>query len=155
MLLIAALAVLGLGIAAALLGGGPEVDGWLRTVFGQVFAVVAAAMAAVLGLPAAAGLWAMAGAAAADAVPALGAMTRHTLVTIGIAVIAASVIAVVLDGTSSRLVNLGVVGLIALALFGLIGAVSFSPHRRRASIAAAALVAVALATAWLLVTIAF
>jgi hypothetical protein len=35
------------------------------------------------------------------------------------------------------------------------GAVSFSPHRGRASIAAVALVAVALGTTWLLVTIAF
>jgi hypothetical protein len=155
MLFIAALAVLGLGVAAVALGDGPEVDGWLRTIFGKVFAVVAAAMAAVLGLPAAAGLWAMAGASAADAVPALGAMTRRILVAIGIAVVAASAIAVVLDGTSSRLVNLGVVGLIALAMFGLMGAVSFSPHRGRASIAAVALVAVALGTTWLLVTIAF
>ena len=36
MLLVAALAVLGLGLAAVLLGGGPETEGWLRTIFGKV-----------------------------------------------------------------------------------------------------------------------
>ena len=43
---------LGLGTArgrafALIRGGGPEVDGWLRTLFGRVFGVVAVAMAAI------------------------------------------------------------------------------------------------------------
>jgi hypothetical protein len=155
MLCIAALAVLGLGVAAVVLGDGPEVDGWLRTVFGKVFAVVAAGMAAVLGIPAAAGLWAMAGATAEDAVPALGSTPRRIHAGIAIAVVAASAVAVLLDGTPSRLVNLGVVGLIALGLFGLAGAVSFSRHRGRAMLAAAALLAVAAGTGWLLLAVAF
>ena len=72
MLLIAALAVLGLGVLALVRGGGPEVEGVLRTLFGKVFAVVAGAMAAILGIPAAIGMAAMSGATADGAVPALG-----------------------------------------------------------------------------------
>jgi hypothetical protein len=155
MLCIAALAVLGLGLAAVVLGDGPEVDGWLRTLFGKVFAVVAVGMAAVLGIPAGAGLWAMAGATAEDAVPALGPTPRRVLTGLAIAIVAASAVAVLLDGTSARIVNLGVVGLIGLALFGLAGAVSFSPHRGRATLAAVALLAVAAGTGWVLLTVAF
>jgi hypothetical protein len=154
MLVVAGLAVLGLAFAAAVLGDGPEVDGWLRTLFGKVFAVVAVGMAAVLGIPAAVGLWAMSGATAEDAVPALGQMPRRILVGVAVAVVAASAIAVVLDGTPSRLVNLGVVGLIALSSLGLAGAVSFSPHRGRAALSGVALALVAGGTAWLLVRVA-
>ena len=87
MLLIAALAVLGLGILALIRGGGPEVDGVLRTLFGKVFAVVAGAMAAVLGIPAAIGLAAMSGANAEDAVPALGVTPRRVLVGVAVATV--------------------------------------------------------------------
>jgi hypothetical protein len=155
MLVIAAVAVLGLGAAAVVLGDGPEVDGWLRTMFGKVFAVVAVGMAAVLGIPSATGLWAMAGATAEDAVPALASTPRRILVGIAVAIVAASAVTVLVDGTPSRLVNLGVTGLIALALFGLAGAVSFSPHRGRAMLAAVALLAVAAGTGWLLLAVAF
>ena len=41
MLLIAGLVVIGLGAATLVLGDPPEVEGWLRAVFGGVFAVVA------------------------------------------------------------------------------------------------------------------
>ena len=153
MLVIAALVVLGLGVVALIRGGGPEVDGWLRAAFGQVFGVVAVGMAAVLGVPAAAGLWAMAGANADDAVPALGAMPRRTLAGIAIATVAATGLAVLLDGSQVRILNLGVVGLVALALLGLAGAVSFSPHRGRAALAAAALLVVAIVTGWALVRV--
>jgi hypothetical protein len=155
MLCIAALAVLGLGVAAVVLGDGPEVDGWLRMLFGKVFAVVAVGMAAVLGIPAGVGLWAMAGATADGAAPALGPMPRRILVGIAVAVVAASAVAVLVDGTPSRLVNLGMVGLIALSSLGLAGAVSFSSHRGRAALSGVALAVVAGGTAWMLARVAF
>jgi hypothetical protein len=65
----------------------------------------------------------------------------------------ASALAVLLDGTASRIVNLGVAGLIALALLGLAGAVSFSPRKGRATMAAVALLVVALGTSWVLVRV--
>ena len=71
MLLIAAVVLLGLAIAIQVLGDPPETEGWLRAAFGKVFGVVAVSLAAVLGIPAAVGLWAMAGSTAEDAVPAL------------------------------------------------------------------------------------
>ena len=148
MLLIAALAVLGLGIFAVIRGDGPEVDGVLRTLFGKVFAVVAGAMAAVLGIPAAIGMAAMAGATAEGALPALGTTPRRILVGIALASVGVAAIAVVTGGTPSLLVNLGLLGLAALALLGLAGAASFSPHRIRAILAGIALLAVAAGTLW-------
>src|SRR5262245_20742063 len=62
MLAIAAGAMLALGAVALLLVDPPEVDGWLRSVFGTVFGYMAIGMAAILGIPAGIGLWAMAGA---------------------------------------------------------------------------------------------
>ena len=150
MLLIAALAVLGLGVLALVRGGGPEVEGILRTLFGKVFAVVAGAMAAVLGIPAAIGMAAMAGATAEGAVPALAAMPRRVLVGVALTTVGVAAIAVVTGGTPSLLVNLGLLGLVALALLGLAGAASFSPHRIRAILAGVALVAVATGTAWVI-----
>jgi hypothetical protein len=147
MLLIAALAVLGLGIFA-LIRGGPEVDGVLRTLFGKVFAVVAGAMAAVLGIPAAIGLAAMSGANAEDAVPALGVTPRRILVGAAVTTVGVAAISLLAGGTSSLLVNLGLLGLAALGLLGLAGAVSFSPHRWRGILAGVALVAVAAGTLW-------
>jgi hypothetical protein len=90
MLVIAALAILGLGVVALVRGGGPEVDGMLRTAFGRVFGVVAVGMAVVLGVPAGVGLWSMAGATADDAVPALGATGRRVLVGVAIVTAGAS-----------------------------------------------------------------
>ena len=148
MLLIAALAVLGLGIFALIRGGGPEVEGILRTLFGKVFAVVAGSMAAVLGIPAAIGLAAMSGANTEGAVPALGATPRRFIVAAALITVGIAAISVVLDGTSSLLVNLGLLGLVALMLLGLAGAVSFSPHRWRATLAEIALVLAALGTLW-------
>jgi hypothetical protein len=148
MLLIAALAVLGLGVVALVRGGGPEVEGVLRVLFGRVFAVVAGAMAAVLGIPAAIGMAAMAGATAEDAFPALGPTPRRVLVGAALVAVGVAAIAVVTGGTPSLLVNLGLLGLAALALLGLAGAASFSPHRIRAILAGITLLAVAAGTLW-------
>lgn len=153
MLLIAALAVLGLGIFAVIRGSGPEVDGVLRMLFGKVFAVVAGAMAAVLGIPAAIGLAAMSGANAEGAVPALGVTPRRLLVGVAVATVGVAGLSVLLGGTSSLLVNLGLLGLVALGLLGLAGAVSFSPHRWRSILAGVALVAVAAGTVWVIVAV--
>jgi hypothetical protein len=148
MLLIAALAVLALGLVALIRGGGPEVDGWLRAVFGRVFGVVAIAIAAILGIPAGIGMAAMAGATGEDAVPAIGRTIRRILAGIALVAVATTVIATLANGTQSRLVNLGVAGLVALALLGLAGAVSFTPHRGRGVLAAVALIGVAAGTVW-------
>ena len=84
MLLIAAVVLLGLAIAIQVLGDPPEVEGWLRAAFGKVFGVVAVSLAAVLGIPAAVGLWAMAGSTAEDAAPALPLQARRILVGVAI-----------------------------------------------------------------------
>ena len=80
MLLIAAVVLLGLAVAIALLGDPPEVQGWLRTAFGKVFSVVAVGLAAVLGIPAVIGVWAMAGSTRTSATPALPKTLRWILV---------------------------------------------------------------------------
>jgi hypothetical protein len=152
MLLVAALAVLGLGIAAVVLGGGPETEGWLRTVFGKVFAVIAAVMAAILGIPAAIGLWAMAGANAEDAVPALPPRARQVLAGVGIVTVAVTAGVLLITGSSVRILNLGLLGLVALAALGLAGGSVFSPHRGRAILSGIALVLISVGTAWVLGT---
>ena len=153
MMLIAALVILGLGAIALISGDGPEVDGWLRTLFGQVFGVVAVAMAAILGIPSGIGMAAMAGATADGAVPALGATTRRIVTSIAIATVVVTVLAVALGGSQILLVNLGIAGLVALALLGLAGAVSFTPHRGRGIVSAVALLAVAAGTLWVILAI--
>lgn len=153
MLLIASLVILGLGAVALIRGGGPEVDGWLRAVFGRVFGVVAVAMAAILGIPAGIGMAAMAGATSDGAVPALGGTTRRLITWIAIATVAITAIAVLTGGSQVLIVNLGVAGLVALAVLGLAGAVSFTPHRGRGILSALALLAVAAGTLWVVLAI--
>jgi hypothetical protein len=62
-------------------------------------------------------------------------------------------LAVVLGGSQVLIVNLGIAGLVALALLGLAGAVSFSPHRWRGILSALALLAVAAGTLWVILAI--
>jgi hypothetical protein len=151
MLLIAAVVLLGLAVAIAVLGDPPEVQGWLRTIFGKVFGVVAVALAAVLGIPAAIGLWAMAGANAEDAVPALSQPARRALVAVAVATVAVTAVVLLVTGSAVAILNLALLALVALASLGLAGAVDFSPHRGRATVSAVALVLVAAGTAWILV----
>jgi len=153
MLLIAALVILGLGAVALLRGGGPEVHGWLRTLFGRVFGVVAVAMAAILGVPAGIGMAAMAGATADGAVPALGETTRRVVRWVAIGTVVVTAVAVLIGGSQMLIVNLGTAGLVALALLGLAGAVSFTPHRGRGLLSALALLAVAAGTLWVILAI--
>ena len=69
MLAVAAAVLLGLGAVAMLRSDNPEVGGWLRALFGQVFGVVAVSLAAILGVPSLIGLWGLAGSTGPDAVP--------------------------------------------------------------------------------------
>ena len=151
MLVIAAVVVLALGAATLLFVDPPEVDGWLRAIFGKVFGVVAIALAAVLGIPSGIGLWAMAGANADDAVPALPPTARTTLTGAAIVLVVFTAIVLLVTGSAATILNLGLLGLVALSSLGLAGAVSFSPHRGRAIASAVALVAVGLGTLWVLV----
>ena len=153
MMLIAALVILGLGAVALIRGGGPEVDGWLRALFGRVFGVVAVGMAAVLGIPSGIGMAAMAGATAEGAVPALGATTRRIMSWVAVGTVIVTVLAVVLGGSQVLLINLGIAGLVALALLGLAGAVSFTPHRWRGILSAIALLVIAAGTLWIILAI--
>jgi hypothetical protein len=153
MLGIAAVVLLALGLAIRLLGDEPEVGGWLRAVFGQVFSVAAIGLAAVLGAPAAVGLWAMAGATQADAEPALSPQVRHVFVGIGVAMTVITAVVCVATGSGFAIVNLGLVGLVTLATLGLAGATNFSPHRAGAVLSATALVLVSLGALWVLSTV--
>ena len=152
MLLVAALVVLGLGLAIVILGDPPEVSGWLRAVFGKVFAIVAAALAAILGVPAAIGLWAMSGATAEGAVPALNEPSRKVLAGVAIATVIVTAVVLVVTGSAVRVLNLGLLALVALAALGLAGGAVFSIHRGRAILSGVALALTAAGTAWILGT---
>jgi hypothetical protein len=146
MMLIAAVSLIGLGILTLGRTDGPEVDGWLRSIFGQVFGTIAIGLGLVLGAPGALGLWAMAGATAEGAVPALDETPRRILVGIGVATVAVAAAVLVLTGSSIVLLNIALTGLVALAALGLAGAVAFSPHRGRAIASGVMVCLVALAT---------
>jgi hypothetical protein len=151
MLFIAALAMLGLGIAALALVDPPEVESWLRSVFGTVFGYMALGLAAVLGIPAAIGIWAIAGANADDAVPALSRRVSRVMIEIAIATVIAAGVAVLVVGSRVSILDVALVAVVALPSFGLAGAVTFSPHRGRAILAAMALGVVAAGTLWVLI----
>ena len=150
MLVIAAVAVLGLGLAAIVLSDPPETTGWLRSVFGGVFGVVAVGLAAVLGVPSGVGLWAMAGATGEDMEPALARPTRFAFGVIAVGTVAVTTFVLIATGSAVTILNIGLLLLVALGSLGLAGAVSYSPHRTRATVSAVALVLVVLATAWVL-----
>jgi hypothetical protein len=151
MLLIAALVVLGLGVFFYLRGDAPEAGGWLRAIFGKVFLVVATGLAAFLGVPSVIGLWAMSGANAEDATPALQRVARLAITGIGIATVAVTALVLLTTGSVVTILNVGLLAIVGLAAMGLAGAAAFSPHRGRAMLAAIALIAFVAATAWILV----
>jgi hypothetical protein len=150
MLFIAALAMLVLGAVALLLVDPPEVDGLLRSVFGTVFGYMAIGMAAILGIPAAIGMWAMAGANEDDAVPALSRRTHQVMTGIALATVVLAGLVVLVVGSRVSILDVALVGLVALPALGLAGAVTFSPHRGRAILSAVALAIVAAAILWVL-----
>ena len=128
----------------------PELSGWLRNAFGTVFAAFAIAMAAMLGLPSALGLWAMSGANSDDAVPALPRPARLILVGIAVGTVVAAGVVLVAVISVAALIELALVALVAMGTLGLAGATSFSPHRWRAIGSAVALILVSLGIAWML-----
>jgi len=150
MLFVAALAVLALGVLALVRNDAPETDGWLRYLFGRVFAVVGFGMAAVLGIPSAIGLWSMAGATAPGNVPALSPTVRQALPALAIGTTVITAIVALTTGRGPLILDLGLIGIVALATLGLAGAVRFSPHRGRAILASITLAVVSLATLWVL-----
>jgi hypothetical protein len=150
MLVVAAAVVLGIGLVALVRGNPPETSGWLRSVFGTVFAVVAITFAAVLGVPSGVGLWAMAGATGADVDPALPQPARLVLACVAIGTVAMTALVLLVTGSIVTILNVGLLLLVGLAALGLAGAVAYSPHRARAVGSAIALVFVVLGTAWIL-----
>jgi hypothetical protein len=152
MLLIAALVVLGLGVFFYLRGGDqPDVEGWLRAIFGKVFLVVAAGLAAFLGIPSLIGLWAMSGANKEGATPALERPVRMAFAGIAIGLVIITAVVLLVTGSAITILNVGLLAIVAMASLGLGGAVSYSTHRGRAILAAIALIAFVIATAWILV----
>jgi hypothetical protein len=150
MLLIAGIALFGIGVAALLVTDPPEVDGWLRSIFGSVFGYMAIALGAIIGIPAMLGVWAMSGANADDATPALSRSFSRALAGIAIATLVVAAIVVLIAGSELRLLDLALIGIVALPTLGLAGAVAFSPHRGRALVSALALVILAVGILWLL-----
>jgi len=153
MLLVAALVVLGLGAFIYLRGDADAqtIEGWLRTLFGKVFLVVAVGLAAVLGIPSAIGLYEMAGADKEGAVPALPEPARIAFPALAIGTTVVTAIVLFTTGSMVRILNLGLLGIVALGSLGLGGAIAYSPHRWRAIVSAVALVGFVVGTAWLLI----
>jgi hypothetical protein len=149
MLLIAAVALAGLGIAVLVLGDPPEVSGWLRSLFGTVFGAMAMGIALVLGVPAAIGVWAVSGASDPDATPALPRIARRALGGVAVTALVVAGLAVLSLGERVTILDVAVAGLAALPTLGLAGAVACSPHRGRAVLAAVALVVVSAGIAWI------
>src|SRR4051794_25577975 len=135
MLLFAAVVLLGLGVATRLLADPPEVSGWFRAIFGQVFSTVAIGLGLVLGAPSGVGLWAMLGANKEGSVAALSRNAQLAAAAAAIAATAITALVVIADGTVSTILNLVLIALVAMASLGLAGAVAFSPRRGRAIVA--------------------
>lgn len=150
MLLIAGVALVGVGAVALRLVDPPEVDGLLRSVFGTVFGHMAIALGAVIGIPAVVGVWAMAGATAADATPAVSRGVARILAGIAITTLVLAAVVVLVAGSELRILDLALIGVVALPTLGLAGAVAFSPHRARAIVSAVALVVLAVGILWML-----
>jgi hypothetical protein len=154
MILVAGAAILALGIATLVLVDPPESAGWLRSAFGTAFGYIALGMAAVLGVPSAIGVWAMAGATADNAVPALPPMARRVVVGAAIVVVIVVAAAILVGGRGATVLDLGVIGLIALLTLGLAVAVASSPHRGRAMMSGVASILVWVGITWFVATVA-
>ncbi|HET7828652.1 MAG TPA: hypothetical protein VFL03_03775, partial [Candidatus Limnocylindrales bacterium] len=107
-------------------------------------------LAATLGIPSAIGLFAMAGSTREDAVPALSPAVRTAVGVVAIGATVLTAVVLVATGSSMTILNVALLALVAMATLGLAGAASFSPHRVRAWISAAAVALVALGALWIL-----
>jgi hypothetical protein len=92
----------------------------------------------------------MAGAREPDAVPALGQTPRRVLAGVAAVTIGITAVILLVTGSAATILNLGLLGIVGLASFGLAGATSFSPHRARAILSGVALVLVAIGALWVL-----
>jgi len=153
MILVAAVAVLGLGLAVMWLFTPTETSGWLRYAFGMAFGHMAVWIAAILGIPSAVGLWAMAGAAEPDAVPALSPTAGRVIAGSVSVVLVSLAIFVLVGGRGATLFDLAFLGLCALLLLGLAGAATFAPRRGRALLSAAVMAAMIAGIAWFAVRV--
>jgi hypothetical protein len=150
MLLVAGVALVGIGIAALLLVDPPDTDGWMRSLFGRVFGAVAIVIGLTIGIPASLGVWAMSGATADGATPALSRGVHQVTTGIAVVTLVLAALVVLIAGPGLRLLDVALIGIVALPTLGLAGAVRFSPHRGRAIGAALALIVLAVAIGWLL-----
>jgi hypothetical protein len=148
MILVAAVVVLCLGIAALWRSTPTETSGWLRQAFGMAFGHMAVWIAAILGIPSAVGMWAMAGAIEPQAVPALSPLARRAVTGIVVVALGAVATFVLVGGRGVTLFDLGFLGLCSLLSLGLAGAAVFAPRRGRALVSAAAMILVLAGVAW-------
>ena len=148
MILVAAVVVLGLGIAALLLVDPPEVSGWLGYAFGMAFGHMAVWIAAILGIPSGIGLWAMAGAAEPDAVPALSPTAGRVIAGSATILLVGLAFFVLVGGRGVTIFDVAFLGLCALLTLGLAGAATFGPRRGRALVSAAVMVLIMAGIAW-------
>jgi hypothetical protein len=153
MLLVAGVAMAVLGALALARSDPMPVEGWLREAFGEVFGTLALAVGGAIGLPAAIGLWTMAGARHEDAVRALGRGSRLAASALGVGSVLMIVLAMLVRGGGLSIVDVGIVGLVALFAFGLGAAATVSPHRNRALVSVILLALVVLGSLRLLTTV--
>jgi hypothetical protein len=150
MLLIAGVALVAIGVAVLLLIDPPDASGVLRSIFGGVFGHIAVGIGLAIGIPASLGVWAMAGATAEGATPALPRSVRRLSSGIAVATLGLAALVVLVAGPGLRLLDLALIGIVALPTLGLAGAVRASPHRYRAIGTVLALVVLAVGIGWLL-----
>ena len=115
----------------------PFAGGLILAMFGQSRRApelnVAFSLGTILAIPSGVGLWAMAGANADDAEPALARPVRIVLAGVAVAAVVATVVVCLTTGSAVFVLNLGLIALVALAALGLAGAAYLSPHFGRAA----------------------
>jgi hypothetical protein len=92
----------------------------------------------------------MSGATKPGNVPALSPTVRQALPALAIGTTVVTAVVALTTGRGPLLLDLGLIGIVALATLGLAGAVRFSPHRGRAILSAITLAIVSLGTLWIL-----
>jgi hypothetical protein len=75
---------------------------------------------------------------------------RQLMAVIAVATLVLAALVILVAGSQLRLLDLALIGIVALPTLGLAGAVRFSPHRGRAAGVALALVVLAAGIGWLL-----
>jgi len=115
-----------------------------------VFGYMAIAIGLMIGIPAMLGVWAMSGANAEGATPGLSRNVARLMTAIAIATLVGSAIVILIAGKELRLLDVALIGIVALPTLGLAGAVRFSPHRGRAIVSALALAVLAVGIGWLM-----